>query len=33
MSLASAMGIVEFGAALVAAYIFFRIVTRGGREA
>ena len=33
MSLASAMGIVEFGAALVAAYVFFRVVTRGGRVA
>jgi multiple sugar transport system permease protein len=33
MSLASAMGIVEFGAALVAAYLFFRVVTRGGRVA
>jgi multiple sugar transport system permease protein len=33
MSLASAMGIVEFGAALAAAYVFFRVVTRGGREA
>jgi multiple sugar transport system permease protein len=33
MSLASAMGIVEFMAALVAAYVFFRVVTRGGREA
>jgi multiple sugar transport system permease protein len=33
MSLASAMGIVEFGAALIAAYVFFRVVTHGGREA
>jgi len=33
MSLASAMGIVEFAVALVAAYVFFRLVTRGGREA
>jgi multiple sugar transport system permease protein len=33
MSLASAMGIVEFGAALVAAYVFFRVVTHGGRTA
>jgi multiple sugar transport system permease protein len=33
MSLASAMGIVEFVAALAAAYVFFRLVTRGGREA
>ena len=33
MSLASAMGIVEFGVALIAAYVFFRLVTRGGREA
>jgi multiple sugar transport system permease protein len=33
MSLASAMGIVEFVAALGAAYVFFRVVTRGGRIA
>jgi multiple sugar transport system permease protein len=33
MSLAAAMGIVEFGAALLAAYLFFRVVTRGGRIA
>jgi len=26
------MGIVEFVAALFAAYVFFRVVTRGGRE-
>lgn len=33
MSLGAAMGVVEFLAALVAAYAFFRVVTRGGRVA
>ena len=33
MSLGAAMGIVEFVAALGAAYVFFRVVTRGGRIA
>lgn len=33
MSLGSAMGVVEFLVALVAAYLFFRIVTRSGRVA
>ncbi len=33
MSLGAAMGVVEFLAALAAAYVFFRIVTRSGRVA
>jgi multiple sugar transport system permease protein len=33
MSLGAAMGVVEFLVALVAAYLFFRIVTRSGRVA
>lgn len=33
MSLGAAMGVVEFLAALVAAYVFFKAVTRGGRVA
>lgn len=33
MSLGAAMGVVEFLAALAAAYVFFRIVTRSGRAA
>lgn len=33
MSLGAAMGIVEFIAATIAAYAFFRVVTRGGRTA
>jgi multiple sugar transport system permease protein len=33
MSLGAAMGVVEFLVALVAAYMFFRIVTRSGRVA
>jgi multiple sugar transport system permease protein len=32
MSLGAAMGVVEFLVALVAAYAFFRIVTRSGRQ-
>ena len=33
MSLAAAMGVVEFVVALLAAYLFFRVVTRSGRVA
>ena len=33
MSLGAAMGVVEFLAALVAAFVFFRVITRGGRVA
>jgi multiple sugar transport system permease protein len=33
MSLAAAMGVIEFLVALAAAYLFFRIVTRSGRQA
>jgi multiple sugar transport system permease protein len=33
MSLGAAMGVIEFGVAVLAAYAFFRVVTRGGRVA
>jgi multiple sugar transport system permease protein len=33
MSMGAAMGVVVFVAAMVSAFVFFRVVTRGGREA